>query len=169
MNTGQWHVEGERFRTKRNALLLSGWILFILTTTASILLAHADFLIGMAAGLVPLMVCWLTSTEYTSKWKYCENKYRTSAPYQSQNLKNTLIRSLEFQPGQVVLEYVGLYSRSIFVTIPAECVHIHPSDCDDDYAKLKSVTNHFTNSTQWVEAQIYLTPAMQQSMLSLLA
>lgn len=169
MNTSQWRVEGERFRTKRNMLLLMGWILFAMTAAASRILCQADPIIGLAAGFVPLMICWLASTEYTSKWKYCENKYRTSAPYLSQNLKNALVRSLEFQPGQVVLEYAGLYSRSIYVTIPAEYVHIHPSDCDDDYAKLSSITNHFTNSTQWMEAHIYLTPAMQQSMLSLLS
>lgn len=169
MNTSQWHVEGERFRTKRNMLLLTGWVLFALTAGASIMLCHADPLIALSAGFIPLMICWLASAEYTSKWKYCENKYRTSAPYQTQNLKNALVRSLEFQPGQVVLEYVGLYSKSIYVTIPAEYVRIHPSDCDEDYAKLNSITNHFTNSTAWVVADIYLTPAMQQSMLSLLS
>lgn len=165
----QWHVEGLRFKNLRRSLLLMGLLLFGLVYAASSWLFHADWLMAASAGIIPLLICWLASTEFRDKWRWCETKYRQAEPFESLNLKNTLVRSVEFLPGSIVLEYAGQYQRSVYASIPAEVVHVHASDNGEDYVRLKSVENHFTGQTRWLEVHLYLSLQMQQSMLSLLS
>lgn len=164
----EWLEQGKKYQEKGWGWLGIGVICFFLFFALVHYIGQAPMWVAIAFGMVPFIFCWIAYQEYREKWKLCQAKYFHQVPFIYISKRNVLVQSIEFMPEYIIVECINRHRKRECLTIPSECVHVHPSEDGEDYIKTCSEINNFTKEVTWIAVDLYLSTEMQNDMLALL-
>lgn len=163
-----WLTEGNKFKHRYYQLQSAGLMTWSAVTALCVMGLKYGVLMSAVIGFVPYFLMYLAAMTYYEKWQNCEDKYNHHIPFVDVRMVNAALAAVEFEDQTVVAHYLTPEGSIAATRIPADKVRLLPAEDELDTVKLRKNYNNFTEKEEWVFAEIYLTPRMQNKLVELL-